>query len=96
MHIGIVGREFSKVLTQCGFSGYQQNQPNKKRFSHNHPRTSKDLRWVPRILMAREQQRNCQKKLARRYRVNGSRRFGTSGGVVPFSRPYPLSPCVSV
>jgi hypothetical protein len=43
MHIRIVGRQFSKVLTQCGFSGYQQNQPNEKRFSHNHPLTSKDL-----------------------------------------------------
>jgi len=59
MHIRIVARQFSKVLTQCGFSGYQQNQPNEKRFSHNHPLTSKDLRWVPGILMAREQQGNC-------------------------------------
>jgi hypothetical protein len=31
------------VLTQCGFSGYQQNQPNEKRFSLNHHLTSKDL-----------------------------------------------------
>ena len=42
MHIRIVGRQFSKVLTPCGFSRYQQNQPNEKRFSHNHPLTSKD------------------------------------------------------
>jgi hypothetical protein len=37
MHVRIVARQFSKVLTQCDFSGYQQNQPNEKRFSHNHP-----------------------------------------------------------
>src|SRR5580658_98740 len=30
MHIRIVARQFSKVLTQCGFCRYQQNQPNEK------------------------------------------------------------------
>jgi hypothetical protein len=31
------------VLTQCDFSGYQQNQPNEKRFSHNHPSSQRTL-----------------------------------------------------